>query len=332
MGYKFLKEQYEKLNRDASVYEEVDEEMPDTFDLSASVTVADLDDAELLFRESIIKAFYEITVRTGKHVYGYSKEDLEKMQNEIIEEFEQRGRRYDVPLDRNSDNCNIQRGKNGVPDIGNAPKEAKNIVSSVYNKCIKDRGDKSPSDVDDNSTQSACTRKALTALKDAGYAIDNDGDWKKRGKSSTKQFFRFITDPEVRLRQHDFPTGKCEYCQYFHDMRCNVLEHMVSAEQVCDAYSGSYYFSDSDGERKYTIENFNKFIRGLVDNKILQSTIIRSLDTPVGILIIFKDNMKPDPHYFSISVGEFIESTISKNHWMQSEVDAISNTGGFINE
>lgn len=246
----------------------IDEEMPEEFDLSSEVDLSGLSVEQLLFRESIVKAFYETVVRTGNPVWGFSKVDLESQYKDIVEEFKTRGRNYLVSLDRS-----------------NSIDEDKKIV-----------------------------RNKQCAIE----------------KSKSKEFSRFITDPEVRLRHYDFETGKCEYCNYFSNMRCTVLEHIVSPEQVCDAYSGSYFYDNDD--RKYVIENFNRFIRGLVDNNILKNTVIRSLDSPAGLLIIFRDNMKPEPHYFSVTIGEFIEQTVNKHHWTQREVDDISGSGGGINE
>lgn len=251
----------------------LEEELPETFDLSLEVKLSELSDSDLLFRESIIKAFYETVIRTGNPVYGFTKIDLEEQYNKVVEEFKSRGRDYLVPLDRNMSN------EDTIKEISRRRKN-----KDIY-----------------------------------------------KSKKNSKDFFRFITDPEVRLREHDFETGKCHHCQYFSNMRCSVLEHMVRSEQVCDAYSGSYFYEDAD--RKYVIENFNSFIRGLVDNHVLQNTVVRSLDSPVGILILFRDNMKPTPHYFSVTISEFIENTVSKHHWTQEEVNNISRSpGGTINE
>jgi hypothetical protein len=87
---------------------ELEEKLPEVFDLSADVEVTMLNDSDLLFRESIVKAFYEIAVRTGKPVYGFSKSDLEEKYNEIVEEFQSRGRDYLVPLDRGNSTKNTQ--------------------------------------------------------------------------------------------------------------------------------------------------------------------------------------------------------------------------------
>jgi hypothetical protein len=80
--------------------EEGIDDRPETFDLSTNIELSTLSDEDLLFRESIVKSFYEIVVRTGKPVYGFSKSDLEKKYAEIVKEFEARGRNYLVELDR----------------------------------------------------------------------------------------------------------------------------------------------------------------------------------------------------------------------------------------
>jgi len=78
------------------------DDRPDVFDLSIDVELNTLSDEDLLFRESIVKSFYETAVRTGKPVYGFSKENLENKYSEIVEEFETRGRNYLVKLDRST--------------------------------------------------------------------------------------------------------------------------------------------------------------------------------------------------------------------------------------
>lgn len=245
------------------------EEVLEIFDLSESVELPVLSEEDLLFRESIVKAFYEIAIRTGKPVYGFSKTDLEEKYSDIVEEFGTRGRDYLVPLDRSIKENNL-----------------KEIISR---------------------------RK-------------KNGEVKK--SKSSKKIFRFVSDTEVRLRIHDFDTAMCEICTYFSNMRCSVLEHQVLPVQVCDAYSGTYFYDDSS-DRKYIIEDLNGFIRGLISKQPAQSIVIKSLDAPVGMLLIMKDNID---HYFSITIGEFIEKTIEKHHWTQSEVDNISGFGGNSNE
>ena len=167
---------------------------------------------------------------------------------------------------------------------------------------------------------------------------DNDGVWKKKGSSGSTQvaksaksldFFRFVSDGEVRLRSYEFTNGKCEYCGYFNNARCSILEHLVLPSQVCDAYSGSYFYEDS--ERKYVIEDFGKFMSGLMKKQPMQNIFVRMVDSPIGIILIFRDSM-PLPHYFSITLNEFVDITQSKHHWSQEEVNMISGSGGMGNE
>jgi cation transport regulator ChaB len=338
---------FKVIARSIPINEESEQERPDTFDLSDEVELNELDDADLLFRESIIKAFYETAQRTGKPAHGYTKLDLEKMQLEIIEEFQNRGRDYIVPLDRSFTDETIKRDQN--LDMKNlfghvdGPEEVLNILDKEYKSCRIQWLEDHPTDVEDNFVESGCVHVAWQAVKDAGYFVDTDGIWKKRGekdtsvnyaksakKSKEKEIVRFVSDPEVRLRKQDFETAKCEYCQYFSNQRCHILEHMVQDTQVCDAYSGNYFYGDSD-HRRYTINNFNGFLSGLSEQGVLNMTIVRSLDSPAGVVVIMKDNMKPVAHYFSVTMSEFIEQTVNKHHWTQAEVDFIAGSGGFNN-
>ncbi len=73
---------------------------PDVFDLSAEVVLGDLTDDELLFRESVIKTFFENATRAGHPVYGFTVETLERLHKEVVQEFKKRGRDYQPALDR----------------------------------------------------------------------------------------------------------------------------------------------------------------------------------------------------------------------------------------
>jgi cation transport regulator ChaB len=333
-----------KIGRSVPIEEETEEDRPETFDLGEEVEISKLDDADLLFRESIIKAFYETATRTGKPVHGYSTDDLEHMQLEIVEEFQNRGRDYIVPLDRSFDKVDIKRDQylemsSLFGDI-KGPKEIQDILDKEYKSCRVDWLKNHPTDAEDQFVESGCVRIAWQAVKAAGYWLDNDGVWKMRGevdesikyaKSKSKSdIVRFVSDPEVRLRKQDFETANCSYCQYLSNQRCTILEHMVQDTNVCDAYSGSYYYGDGD-HRRYSISNFNGFLQGLSEQRVLDMTIVRSLDSPAGVVVIMKDNMKPVAHYFSVTMSEFIENTVNKHHWTQAEVDYIAGSGGFTN-
>jgi hypothetical protein len=324
--------------------EEVDDTM-EIFDLSADVDITELDDEGLLFRESIIKTFYETATRTGKAVYGFTKDELQEMANEIVEEFRTRGRDYQVPLDRSTvADCSISRlhGQELMSGEDDAPATVTSIVNTAYKACRKAWVAEHPEELNDhidmventNDDKSNCKKIAWQAAIDAGWKQDNDGEWKKQGSSgSTKvaksaktlDFFRFVSDGEVRLRTHEFVSGKCEYCQYFNNVRCSVLEHIVGPAQVCDAYSGSYFFEES--ERKIVVEDFKGLISGLMSRQPLQNLVVRSLDSPVGILIIMRDNLETS-HYFSITMNDFMENMVSRHHWTQDEVNKLSGFGG----
>lgn len=318
-----------------------EEEIEDTleiFDLSVEVNLAELDDEDLLFRESIIKTFYETANRTGKAVYGFTKDELQEMANEIIEEFRTRGREYKVTLDRSSIvECSIERlhGQELMSGEDDAPEAVKSIVNAKYKECRANWVAEHPEDENDDN-RSNCNKIAWQAAIDAGWMQDNDGKWlykkstAKVGKSNKSvDFFRFVSDGEVRLRTHEFTTGKCEYCQYFNNVRCSVLEHVVGPGQVCDAYSGNYFYNESD--RKIVVEDFKGLIKGLMSRQPLQNLVVRSLDSPVGILIIMRDSMETS-HYFSITMNDFMENMINKHHWTQDEVNKLSGFGGYGNE
>lgn len=336
-----------KISRAVPISEETDEERPETFDLGADVEISKLNDADLLFRESIIKAFYETATRTGKPVFGWSKTDLEAMQSEIIKEFQARGRDYIVPLDRSFTDETIKRDQHldmsNLFGHYNGPKEIQDILDKNYKSCRINWLENHPTDAEDTFVESGCVRIAWEAVQAAGYFLDTDGIWKKRGEKDTsvnyaksaakrknKEIVRFVSDPEVRLRKYDFETAKCGYCQYLSNQRCSILEHMVQDTNVCDAYSGSYFYGESD-HRRYSISNFNGFLTGLSEQRVLDMTIVRSLDSPAGIVVIMKDNMKPVAHHFSVTMSEFIENTVNKHHWTQEEVDYIAGSGGFSN-
>lgn len=73
---------------------------PDEFDLGAPVVLNELSDDELLFRESVIKTFFENATRAGHPVYGFNIETLQRLHEEVVTEFKKRGRDYKPALDR----------------------------------------------------------------------------------------------------------------------------------------------------------------------------------------------------------------------------------------
>ncbi len=86
---------------------------PDEFDLGAPVVLNELTDDELLFRESVIKTFFESATRAGHPVYGFDIETLQRMHGEVVTEFKKRGRDYKPALDRHQkeDKKDVKRNK-----------------------------------------------------------------------------------------------------------------------------------------------------------------------------------------------------------------------------
>lgn len=96
------------------------------FDLSAEVVLSELTDDELLFRESIIKSFFEKATRSGHPIYGFTIETLERMHAEVVKEFQARGRDYAPKLDRHK-SVEEKDFSRGINDVVNS-KEFKEAV------------------------------------------------------------------------------------------------------------------------------------------------------------------------------------------------------------
>ncbi len=110
------------------------------FDLSAEVVLNELTDDELLFRESIIKSFFEKATRSGHPIYGFTLETLEKMHAEVVVEFKSRGRDYMPKLDRH-----MKTDEEG--DKKSLVREIKDVVKSeefkeLVEKKVKEEVDK----------------------------------------------------------------------------------------------------------------------------------------------------------------------------------------------
>ncbi len=107
---------------------EDDIEKPREFDLSAEVNLNELTDDELLFRESIIKAFFENATRSGHPIYGFTIETLEKMHVEVVNEFKARGRDYAPLLDRH------QKPQNEPVTREHTDEELENKIKKIVEK------------------------------------------------------------------------------------------------------------------------------------------------------------------------------------------------------
>lgn len=131
----------------------------------------------------------------------------------------------------------------------------------------------------------------------------------------------------LRLRNHQFPAGECEYCRYFtFTGECAVLEQEVDEEQVCDAFQGD--------EKKYKDNAFTikpsdvaAFAKGMKKMQPYQHKVIGGHLTPVGFLLIIEDTMKPKPHRFSLDMDFSGEHLAREHHWGQPEIDRIIKLG-----
>ena len=134
-----------------------------------------------------------------------------------------------------------------------------------------------------------------------------------------------VKNSVLRLRKHDFETGECEYCRYFNEpTECKVLEGPVSKEKVCDAYQG-----DEKNVPQYKVadKDIKSFGMGTKLKQPYQHKVIKTIDTPVGWLVIIRDTMKPKPHYFSIDIKFHMGHTAREHHWTQKEVDRLISIG-----
>lgn len=132
----------------------------------------------------------------------------------------------------------------------------------------------------------------------------------------------------LRLRQHQFETGECQYCRYFNTAttECAVLDQEVDGEQVCDAYQGDE--QRSKGER-FTLEegDIAAFNRGMKKMQPYKHIVIGAVDTPVGPLLLIEDTMKPVPHRFSLDMPFALDHLNKEHFWTQKEVDNLIRIG-----
>ena len=133
-----------------------------------------------------------------------------------------------------------------------------------------------------------------------------------------------VENSVLRLREHDFETGECEYCRYFEaPVNCKILVGLVNSEKVCDAFQGGKNF------RKFHIgkEDIKAFGMGMKRTQPYKHIVLGILETPVGWLMILRDTMKPKPHRFSLDMPFSIEHLSREHHWTQKEVDRLIRIG-----
>lgn len=132
-----------------------------------------------------------------------------------------------------------------------------------------------------------------------------------------------VSKSKLNYREADFPTGECEYCRYFLNEKCKVVEGDIDEEFVCDAWQGK------ENVKRYKIpsDKIEAFGKGMKKLQPYQHKVIDMIETPVGWLMIIEDTMKPKPHRFSLTAQFSIDHTSREHHWTQEEVDNIISAG-----
>ncbi len=123
----------------------------------------------------------------------------------------------------------------------------------------------------------------------------------------------------------DFISVKCEICTFFiKPSLCTIVEGDIEESWVCDAYQdGDCPSPKYGGYGTYEIahENWEAFVKSMVEKQPLRLTIRGGFDTPAGQILMMEDSMSPKTHKFSIYKYDFVEYTSMFNGWTQSEVD-----------
>ena len=85
------------------------------------------------------------------------------------------------------------------PEAGeNAPQEIKDILKEVYGECRSKWSEDNPDDIDNKSNKQSCASIAWTAVKNAGWKKDSEGNWEKSKKASK---FQFQVDVDYKLKK-----------------------------------------------------------------------------------------------------------------------------------
>ncbi len=137
-----------------------------------------------------------------------------------------------------------------------------------------------------------------------------------------------LSKEAVDYRIADFISVKCEICRFFiKPSLCSIVEGDIEESWVCDAYQGGCS-QDSYGEAvrysgygTYEIEDWEAFVKSMVEKQPLKLTVRGGFDTPVGQILMMEDSMRPKTHKFSVYKYDFVEYTSKYNGWSQSEVD-----------
>lgn len=129
-----------------------------------------------------------------------------------------------------------------------------------------------------------------------------------------------VDNKTLNLRDKEFKHGKCENCIYFvKETECKILVGPVAAELVCDGFQGT-----ENAVPKYKVEDWLKFVDGLVATQPYEHKVIGGHLTPEGPIIIIEDSLKPKPHRFSLSKDFHIAHTTREHYWSQEDIDKIT--------
>ena len=151
-----------------------------------------------------------------------------------------------------------------------------------------------------------------------------------------------VSSEKVRLRPKDFDTATCGLCRYFDIKKksgpilpyektykggdrgyCAVLEGQVGEYYVCDAYQG-----DEDRYEAYIVRKSDlmAFARGMMLLQPYKHIVKGGIDTPVGVLLLLRDTMKP-PHHFSREISSLGDHLARVHGWAQKDINKIIKAG-----
>ena len=137
-----------------------------------------------------------------------------------------------------------------------------------------------------------------------------------------------LTNARSRLRfaNPKNPTEKCGECVFFRLPNiCTIVEGPVRRDQLCD-------WIQSRGKVKrpqYTVrdEDWVAFVKAMVEEQPYQHIVMDGALTPAGPLVMIKDTVKPEPHFFSLTKEFHVSHTTLEHHWTQEEVDLLIRIG-----
>lgn len=105
--------------------------------------------------------------------------------------------------------------------------------------------------------------------------------------------------------------ARCENCVFFSKGSCSVVVGDIEDDDVCDV------FQPTSTNETYDIKDFERFVKGLMNTNKLALTVIGSVETPNGDLVVVEDG---GGHRFSMYKDHLVAITASWHGWTDSEV------------